>query len=93
MGRERKYFECKQRFAPPRKISWQEANDLLEICEDAYEQCQNPLEDYYRQIALLHLLIGYPNSDKNYNEGNIRINQWIYKLHNQIEEYRKKYGH
>ena len=93
MGRQKKYFDCNQYFSKPRKISMWEANDLLEIFEDAYEECHGPLEDYYRQIALSHLLIGYPNSDKSYNEGNIRINQWIYKLHEQIEEYRKKYGH
>lgn len=93
MDQEKKYFKTPYVSTPARKFSAIEANELLEIFEDTYELGKCIYDDYYRQIALLHLLIGFPNTDKTYSEENTKINQWIYKLHNTIQEYRTKYEH
>lgn len=77
----------------PRKLSVDELNDMLEILEDAYEDCCSKRDDYYRQIALIHLLLGLPNESRKYNKENASINFWIYKLYPIIKEYRKKYGY
>lgn len=76
-----------------RKINIHEANDLMEIFEDAYEECNNKKEDYYRQIALIHLLVGYENNRNEYCKENMMINKWIYDLHPIIKQYRNKYKH
>lgn len=93
MAQEKNYFNITQRFSNPRKISIYEANDLLEIFEDSYDSCRCLMDEYYRQIALLHLVIGIPNKDKTYSRENAKINQWIYNWHNKIEEYKEKYEH
>lgn len=73
-------------------IFWM-ANDLMEILEDAYEECLSKKDDYYRQIALFHLLMGISHKNKGYNKETAEINAWIYKLHPKIKEFRQKYHH
>lgn len=82
MAREAKYSSL---------IFWM-ANDLMEILEDTYDECQSKKEDYYRQIALFHLLMGIPHQNKGYNKETAEINAWIYKLYPKIKEYRLKYS-
>lgn len=68
------------------------ANDLMEILEDAFDDCMSKKEDYYRQIALFHLLAGIPHQNRGYNKETAEINAWIYKLYPKIKEYRLKYS-
>lgn len=68
------------------------ANDLMEILEYSYDQCLSKKDEYYRQIALFHLLAGIPHKNRGYTKETAEINAWIYKLHPKIKEYRLKYS-
>lgn len=75
----------------PVRHSLQEINDLVEIFEESFDMAPNKIEDIYRQIALVHLFVGYPNQDHRFTESNVRINDWIIKLKPLVDEFREKY--
>lgn len=81
------------RFYRNRKYSINEIDDLLSLFEDVYELSENKKEDYYRQIALIHLLVGYETTNCSYSNATIQINKWIYKLKPIINNYRAKYSY
>lgn len=80
-------------FRKPRKITIDEIDDLVDLLEKVYNSSLGKKEDYYIQIALIHLLVGYENTDTRYSEATKLINTWIYELRPIINEYRIKYSH
>lgn len=88
MGRVEEYFK-----KPKRKLSIEEIDDMLSLLDGIYDCGLNKKEDYYIQIALIHLLVGYPNTNTKYSEATLKINDWIYNLRPIINEYRIKHRH
>jgi len=78
---------------PRRKLSIEEIDDMLDLLDKVYDSALNKKEDYYIQIALIHLLVGYPNENTKYSEATLKINDWIYQLRPIINEYRIKHHH
>lgn len=68
-----------------------QCDELVSILEDMYDKCVSRKEDMYRQVALIHLLIGYPNKNTKYNKENIKINKLIMEYQPIIEKYKEKW--
>lgn len=68
-----------------------QCDELLSIFDDMYEKCVSRKEDMYRQIALIHLLIGYANKNTTYNKENIKINKFIMEYQPIIDKYKEKW--
>ena len=60
-------------------------NDLLEILEDIEPSIRTQKEAYYCQIALVHLLAGYPNDHEKTCKENVNINT----VNDIIDNYKK----
>ena len=71
--------------------SFFQCDELLSIFDDMYEKCVSRKEDMYRQIALIHLLIGYANKNTTYNKENIKINKFIIEYQPIIDKYKEKW--
>lgn len=78
---------------PRRKLSIEEIDDMLSLLEGVYDSALTKKEDYYIQIALIHLLVGYPHDNTKYSEATLKINDWIYQLRPIINDYRMKHCH
>lgn len=78
---------------PRRKLSIEEIDDMLDLLDNVYDSAIVKKEHYYIQIALIHLLVGYPNDNTKYSEATLKINDWIYQLRPIINEYRIKHHH
>ena len=78
---------------PRRKLSIEEIDDMLDLLDKVYDSAITKKEHYYIQIALIHLLVGYPNYNTKYSEATLKINDWIYQLRPIINEYRIKHHH
>lgn len=76
-----------------RKLSIEEIDDMLSLLEGVYDSALTKKEDYYIQIALIHLLVGYPHDNTKYSEATLKINDWIYQLRPIINDYRMKHYH
>ena len=76
-----------------RKLSIEEIDDMLSLLEGVYDSALTKKEDYYIQIALIHLLVGYPHDNTKYSEATLKINDWIYQLRPIINDYRMKHCH
>ncbi len=76
-----------------RKLSIEEIDDMLSLLEGVYDSALTKKEDYYIQIALIHLLVGYPHDNTKYSEATLKINDWIYQLRPIINDYRIKHCH
>lgn len=68
-----------------------QCDELITIFEEMYNNCVSRKEDMYRQIALIHLLIGYPNKNTAYNKENIKINKLIMEYQPIIEKHKEKW--
>lgn len=68
-----------------------QCDELVSILEDMYDKCVSRKEDMCRQVALIHLLIGYPNKNTKYNKENIKINKLIMEYQPIIEKYKEKW--
>ena len=88
MGRVEEYFR-----KPRRKLSIEEIDDMLYLLDKVYDAAITKKEHYYIQIALIHLLVGYPNDNTKYSEATLKINDWICQLRPIINDYRIKYCH
>lgn len=88
MGRVEEYFR-----KPRRKLSIEEIDDMLYLLDKVYDAAITKKEHYYIQIALIHLLVGYPNDNTKYSEATLKINDWIYQLRPIVNEYRIKHCH
>lgn len=96
MVHAKEYYSRKRASKIPitkRKIGINEIDDMLSLLEGIYDCGLNKKEDYYIQIALIHLLVGFRYENTKYSEANIKINNWIYNLRPIIDEYRIKYCH
>ncbi len=78
---------------PRRKLSIEEIDDMVDLLDKVYDAAIVKKEHYYIQIALIHLLVGYPNENTKYSEATLKINDWIYQLRPIINEYRIKHHH
>lgn len=78
---------------PKRKLSIEEIDDMVDLLDKVYDAAIVKKEHYYIQIALIHLLVGYPNENTKYSEATLKINDWIYQLRPIINEYRIKHHH
>ena len=66
-------------------------NELLEILEDIQSDVKTERDYLLLKIALIHLLVGYPNSNCATNKENVRINYLMLKYGDKIQKYREKY--
>lgn len=78
---------------PRRKLSIEEIDDMVDLLDKIYDVAITKKEHYYIQIALIHLLVGYPNENTKYSEATLKINDWIYQLRPIINDYRIKHHH
>lgn len=68
-----------------------QCDELITIFEEMYDNCASRKEDMCRQVALIHLLIGYANNNTSYNKENIKINKLIMEYQPIIEKYKEKW--
>lgn len=68
-----------------------QCDELISIFDELYDQCASRKEDIYRQIALIHLLIGYQNNNTTYNKDNIKINKLIMDYYPIIQKFKDKW--
>ena len=78
---------------PRRKLSMEEIDDMVDLLDKVYDAAITKKEHYYIQIALIHLLVGYPNENTKYSEATLKINDCIYQLRPIINDYRIKHHH
>lgn len=73
--------------------SFKELDELYYLIETTFDKCKSNTDELYWLIAVLKILLNYPNQYTEYNIDNIKINYWILKLYPIFEKYKKRWHH